>query len=248
MTSSAATRSGKQYSPEEWQARVDLAAAYRLADHFGYTYLVYNHITARVPGTEHFLINEFGLRYDEITVSNLITLDLDGNVVDGPENVNLPGFVIHSAIHGARQDVNCVMHTHTIAGMAISAQEDGLLPLSQDSMVFFNRVAYHEYEGLSVDVDERERLVTDLGNHHAMILRNHGLLTVGKTVAQAFVRMHNLERACQVQLQAMSTGQPLHVPSAEVCERAAKQVTSTGAREWAALLRMLDAKDPSYKD
>ena len=238
-----------KYSEEEWQVRVDLAAAYRLADLFGYGYLVYNHITARVPGTEHFLINRFGLRYDEITASNLITLDLDGNVVDGPEEVNLPGFVIHSAIHGVRHDVNCVMHTHTVYGMTVSALEGGLVPLSQDGMAFYNRLAYHDYEGLSVDIDERERLVTDLGNQNAMMLRNHGLLTVGATVAEAFVRMHNLERACQVQVQAMSTGQPLRVPPPEVCERSARQLASgkSGSREWPSLLRWLDKQDASYR-
>ncbi len=250
MATTATQHRPARYSEEEWRTRVDLAAAYRLAHHFGYTYLVFNHITARVPGAEEFLINRFGLRYDEITASNLIKLDLDGNVLDGPEEVNIPGFVIHSAVHGARHDVNCVMHTHTIYGMTVSTLEEGLLPLTQDGMAFYNRIAYHDYEGLSTDVDERERLVTDLGNQNAMVLRNHGLLTVGATVAEAFVRMHNLERACQVQVQAMSTGQPLHVPSSEVCEHAARQLTSGrayGSREWTALLRMLDEKDPSYK-
>ncbi|MEX2598579.1 MAG: class II aldolase/adducin family protein [Dehalococcoidia bacterium] len=239
-----------RYSEEEWQARVDLAAAYRLAAHFGYAYLIYNHITMRVPGTEHFLINQFGLRYDEMTASSLVKLDLNGNVIDGPEKVNVPGFVIHSAIHGARHDVQCVMHTHTPYGMTVSSLQCGLVPLTQDGMSFYNRVAYHDYEGLSVDVDERERLVTDLGNHDALILRNHGLLTVGRSVGEAFVNMYNLERACQVQVQAMSTGQPLNMPPHEVCERAARQLTSRSfaGDEWEAYLRLLDSLDPSYRD
>ena len=235
------------YDEAEWQARVDLAASYRLADHFGYSYLVYNHITARVPGTEQFLINRFGLGYGEITASNLLKIDLDGNVIDGPNEVNLAGYVIHSAVHAARPDVNCVMHTHTHGGMAVSALECGFIPVTQDGMAFYNRLAYHEYEGVAVNIEERERLVTDLGHHHAMIMRNHGLLTVGRTVGEAFVRMHNLERACLTQIQAMSTGQPLHLPPPEVCELAAQQLSAYGEDEWPALLRLLDAKDTSYR-
>lgn len=236
---------------EERQARVELAAAYRLAYHYGYTYMVYNHITARVPGEGHqFLINQYGLRYDEMTASNLIKLNLDGDITEGEGPVNRAGYVIHSAVHGAREDVQCVMHTHTIAGMAVSALEEGLLPLSQDAMGFYNRIAYHDYEGIALDIDERERLVTDLGHHDAMILRNHGLLTVGRTIGETFARMHNLERACQSQIQAMATGRELRVPPPEVCELAASQLEGarSGGSAWKALVRWLDDHDSSYRD
>jgi ribulose-5-phosphate 4-epimerase/fuculose-1-phosphate aldolase len=243
------------YSEAEWQTRVELAAAHRLTELFGYTYLVYNHITARVPGVDdQFLINRFGWRYGEITASSLLKIDLAGNVLGGspiaPHELNQPGYVIHSAVHGARHDVGCVMHTHTSGGTAVSALECGFIPLSQDGMVFYNRVAYHEFEGLASDVDERERLVTDLGDRNAMILRNHGLLTVGTTIGQTFVRMHNLERACALQIQVMSTGQPIHLPPPEVCEKTAQQLNGTEfpADEWPALIRWLDAQDTSYRN
>ena len=238
-------------SEAEWRARVDLAAAYRLTDHFGMTTLVYNHITARVPGTDdQFLINEFGLGYDEVTASNLVKINLDGKVLDeGDHRINIPGYIIHSAVHAARHDVNCVMHTHTPYGMAVSALEEGLLPLQQDTYRFHERIAYHEFEGLAVDADERERLVTDLGDKSAMILWNHGLLTVGATVAEAWNTMWQLERACQVQVLAQSAGQAIRqAPLAAIEKTAGLFDGDDGAVVWPWLLRTLDRKDPSYKE
>ena len=245
----ATKKADKRYSDDEWSARVSLAAAYRLTDMFGMTTLVYNHITARIPGTaDQFLINEFGLGYNEITASNLVKIDLDGNVLDGAHSINLPGYVIHSAVHGARHDVDCVMHAHTPYGMAVSALECGFVPLQQDTYGFHEDVSYHEFEGLAVDIDERERLVTDLGNTHSMVLRNHGLLTVGGNPAEAWCRMWNLERACQVQVLAMSTGQPLHQAPIAAIEKTSRLLRNDpGLMAWGWLLRQLDAKDPSYK-
>ena len=244
-----ATKASKRFSDEEWAVRVDLAAAYRLTDMFGMTTLNYNHITARVPGTtDQFLINEFGLGYNEVTASNLVKIDLDGKVLDGNPSINLPGYVIHSAVHGARHDVQCVMHTHTPYGMAVSAIEGGFVPLQQDTYGFYGDVSYHEFEGLAVDADERERLVTDLGSTNNMVLRNHGLLTVGRSEAEAWGRMWNLERACQVQVLAMSTGQPLHQAPIEAIEKTSALLRNDpGGMAWGWLLRQLDAKDPSYK-
>ncbi|MGH7178253.1 MAG: class II aldolase/adducin family protein, partial [Tepidisphaeraceae bacterium] len=239
----------------EWRMRVDLAACYRLADLFGFSDIVWNHITARVPGTERFLINRFGLRFDEVTASNLITLDLDGNVVDpgtgtSAEDVNLTGFVIHSAIHAARRDIQCVMHSHTDAGMAVSVLKDGLMPMIQDAMPLYDRISYHDYTGLAIDTDERERLTASLGDSMAMILRNHGLLTCGRTVAEAFMGMYNLERACRVQLQVLSSGQPFVLPSAELCKQAATQYGqfAYGRYEWPALLRLADERSPGFRE
>jgi ribulose-5-phosphate 4-epimerase/fuculose-1-phosphate aldolase len=245
-----------RYSEQEWEARVNLAATYRLADLFGMSYLIYNHITLRLPGNEErFLINRFGMHYAEVTASSLLTIDLDGNVLDGPiEHLNKAGFVIHSAVHGARPDARCVMHTHSTYGAAFSALDTPLLPLTQDGMEFHNRIGYHDFEGLAVDVEERERLVTDLGRHNALILRNHGLLTTGKNCSEAFARMVNLERACQAQILAMSTGAPLRMPTEESVEKTARILTrerpETGheADKWGALVRLLDARDPSFRN
>src|SRR3982751_5383087 len=196
-------------SAEEWEARVNLAACYRLAAHFRMTDLIYTHISARVPGPEHhFLINAFGLLWDEISASTLVKVTLDGEIVDDPtgNGSNRAGYVIHSAVHRARPEGQCVMHTHTAAGIAVSAQEDGLLPLSQHAMRFTNSIAYHDYEGLALELDEQARLTRDLGTHKAMILRNHGLLSCGESVAEAFDLMYYLERACQSQINAMAGG------------------------------------------
>jgi ribulose-5-phosphate 4-epimerase/fuculose-1-phosphate aldolase len=239
-----------KYTDEEWQARVDLAAAYRLTDHFNMIDLVYNHITCRVPGTDdQFLINEYGLGYNEITASNLVRIDNKGNVLsEGEHRINFPGYVIHSAVHAARHDVVCVMHTHTLYGMAVSALEDGLVPLQQETYQFHNRVAYHAFEGQAVHLDERERLVTDLGDKDIMILKNHGLLTVGRSVAEAWVSMWQLEKACQVQVVAQSTGQAIHeVPEQVMGKASSSRFDRYEAIEWPWLLRTLDAKDPSYK-
>lgn len=242
---------GQKYGDAEWQRRVDLAACYRLADRFGFSDLVWNHITARVPGTEnHFLINRFGLRFDEITASNLIKVDQDGNVIDGPQDINITGFVIHSGIYAARQDIACVMHSHSPGGLAVSALECGLQPLVNDTMMFYERIAYHDYEGISTDVTERERLAANLGDNNAMVLRNHGLLTAGRSVGEAFMLMYYLERACSVQMQVLSSGQKPRIPPREICKLAAEQYDEfqPGKYEWPALLRLLDDKDPSYRD
>ncbi len=239
-----------KYSDDEWKARVDLAAAYRLTDHFGMTDLLYNHITCRVPGTEdEFLINEFGLGYEEIKASNLVKIDLEGNILEeGLHRINFPGYVIHSAVHAARHDVACVMHAHTTYGMAVSALEEGLVPLQQDTYQFHDRVAYHDFEGQALELNERERLVTDLGDKDAMILKNHGLLTVGRSVADTWVSMWQLEKACQVQVIAQSTGQMTHQVSSEVMEKASSARSFRyESIEWPWLLRTLEAKDPSYK-
>lgn len=242
------------FTESEWQTRVDLAACYRLADLFGISDIVWNHITARVPETEHFLINRFGLRFDEVTASNLVTVDLEGNVVDagsgdGPEPVNRTGFVIHSAIHRARPDMVCVMHSHSDAGMAVSVLEEGLLPMIQDALPLYNRVSYHDYEGLAVDTAERERLAVSLGENRAMILRNHGLLTCGETVGEAFMTMYYLERACDVQLKVLATGRPYRLPGDALCERAAAEYAAFpyGKYEWPALLRLADQKSPGFR-
>ncbi len=237
--------------------RVQLAAAYRIADHLGWAELIYTHISLRVPGPEHhFLINPYGLRFDEVTATNLVKIDLEGRPVgEGRYKANEAGFVIHGAVHEAREDAQCVFHTHTLAGMAVSAQASGLLPVHMYSHNFYNRVGYHEFEGPSLNLGERERLVASLGSHPALILRNHGLLTVGRTVPEAFLRMWRLERACQVQLAAQAGG-GLHLPSAEVCEQSARLGdefltdrgdVGLGELEFEALVRVIDAKDPGYK-
>ena len=242
-------------SPEEWQTRVDLAACYRLVAHHGWTDLIYTHISARVPGAEeHFLLNPYGLMFEEVTASSLVKVDMDGTVVmDTPFEVNAAGFTIHSAVHMARPDVACVIHTHTRTGMAISAQADGLLPITQNAMMFHgNRLAYHDYEGIAFDLSERDRLTADLGDRFAMVLRNHGLLSCGLTVAEAFEILHNLEHACEAQIAAQSGGAKLTIPSEAVCKHAADQFWSYGenntfgALAWPALLRLMDRHNPGY--
>src|SRR5947207_10034306 len=197
-----------QVSAEEWQARVDLAAAYRLVALYGWDDLIFTHISARVPGAEHhFLLNPYGMMFDEVTASSLVKVDPDGNkVMESPYFVNPAGFTIHSAVHAAREDALCVMHLHTDYGIAVSAQKDGLLPISQQSMLALASLAYHDYEGLALNEEEKPRLVTDLGDKSQMILRNHGLLTVGRTAAEAFLGMFLLERACKIQILAQSGG------------------------------------------
>ena len=247
-------KSGNRFPDAEWQARIDLAACYRLADLFGFSDIIWNHITAKVPGTDHFLINRHGLRYDEVTASNLVMLDLDGNVINARSAssegvVNVTGFVIHSAIHRARSDARCVFHSHSENGLAVSVLKDGLVPMVLDAMPFHNRVAYHTFEGQSDDVNECVRLAASLGDRQVMILRNHGLLTCGETVGAAFMRMYYLERACKVQMQAMASGQALDLPSSELCEHAARQLTRfpPGEFEWPALLRLVETKCPDFR-
>ena len=238
----------------EWEQRVALAACYRLAAAHRMTDLIYTHISARVPGPEeHFLINAYGLMFDEITASSLVKVNLAGDIIEDETGlgINPAGFVIHSAIHGARHDVQCVMHTHTRDGLAVAAQEHGLLPLTQHAMRYWNRVAYHDYEGVALEMDEQQRLVADLGDKSVMILRNHGLLTVGASVRQAFDHMYYMERACQAQIAAMSGGAALRIPPPEVSEKVAQQFErpdrAATTKDWPALLRMLDRTDASYK-
>jgi len=245
----------ERVSAEEWEARVSLAACYRIAAHMRMTDLIYTHISARVPGPDHhFLINAFGLLWDEITASSLVKVTLDGGIVDDPTGygINQAGYVIHSAIHRARSEVNCVMHTHTAAGVGVSAQEHGLLPISQHAMRLTGNVGYHDYEGVALDLDEQQRLVRDLGSRMTMILRNHGLLSCGRTVREAFDYMYYLERACQAQISALAGNTKLRIPSQEIAEKVARQFERPGYQEnkgeWRALLRMLDRIDPSYKN
>ncbi len=242
-------------SDEERQLRVDLAACYRLIAMFGWDDLVFTHVSARIPGSdEHFLINAYGMMFEEITASSLIRVDAEGNKLSESDfPVNPAGFVIHSAVHEARPDVACVLHTHTKAGVAVSAQKDGLLPLSQTSLFPYASLGYHDYEGVALNDDEKPRLVADLGSKTCLILRNHGLLTVGPTIADAFLMMYVLETACQIQLMAQSTGNELvHVPSPIVdgIQAQAEQVTKGlgGQLVWPGLLRKLDRRDPSYRD
>lgn len=247
----------KRVDDAEWQVRVDLAACYRLVARYGMSDLVYNHITARVPGdAEHILINPYGFLYAEITASSLYKIDLDGNVVLKPDThygINHAGYVIHSAVHAARHDVACVIHTHTRAGMAVSAMKCGLLPLTQTAMRFHGATAYHDYEGPAIDLDERARLVRDLGKHDAMVLRNHGLLTCGRSIGEAFNLMYWLEMACKAQVDAMASGTELVLPSPQVAETTASRYAPGNRRvygemEWEAMLRQLDREDPSYRN
>jgi ribulose-5-phosphate 4-epimerase/fuculose-1-phosphate aldolase len=243
-----------QVSAAEWQARLDLAACYRLMDTYGMTDLIYNHITARIPGTDdHLLINLYGLLYKEITASSLVKIDVEGNIIWKPDTdygLNVSGYVIHGAIHKARPDVACVIHTHTRAGMAVAAMRCGLLPLSQTSIRFAGHIGYHDYEGPAVDTDERVRLVQDLGPHDAMIMRNHGLLTCGATVQQAFNTMYQLEMSCQSQVDAMAARTELQMPGENVLAHTA-HLYQPGTRrpygvlEWPAMLRRLEAEGKS---
>jgi ribulose-5-phosphate 4-epimerase/fuculose-1-phosphate aldolase len=245
-------------SAAEWEARVDCACAYRLVRHYGMDDMIYNHISARVPGTEEFLLNPFGLLYEEICASSLIKVNLKGEVLGQPEwprgldyTFNLAGFVIHGAIHEARADVGCIIHTHSLAGMAVASLEKGLLPMTQTAMRF-SKVAYHDYEGVVLEMDERERLVAHLGDADIMLLRNHGLLAVGKSVAEAFNNMYRLERACRSQLLAQGANDRMLLPPAAVVEKTGHLYRPEvrrpmGLLEWPAMRRLADRLDPSYK-
>ena len=244
-----------QVSSEEWQTRVDLAAAYRLVAHFGWDDLIFTHLSARVPGAEHhFLINPYGMMFEEITASSLVKVNLEGQIVmPSPYFINPAGFTIHSAVHAAREDALCVIHLHTDYGIAVSAQKDGLLPISQQSLFALASLAYHDYEGLALNEDEKARLVADLGNKTHMILRNHGLLTLGKTPAEAFLSMYILERACRIQILAQSGGATLLPVPEPILEGVASQLDAVtvgqGAQlAWPGLLRKLDRIDPSYRE
>jgi ribulose-5-phosphate 4-epimerase/fuculose-1-phosphate aldolase len=237
----------------ERQARIDLAACYRLVAQHGWDDAVFTHISVRVPGTDHFLINPFGLLFEEITASSLVKVDHDGRTVDDPTAViNPAGFIIHSAVHAFRPEAACVIHLHTIGGIAVSAQSEGLLPISQDALRFDGHIAYHEYQGFVFEDSERERLRVNLGDHDVMILRNHGTLTVGSTVGEAFLRMYWLERACMMQIAAQASGQPLVVPPPDIRARAREKATFITKRAspvaWEAFVRRLDRGDRSYRD
>jgi ribulose-5-phosphate 4-epimerase/fuculose-1-phosphate aldolase len=263
----------ERVSPEEWDLRVNLAACYRLMARYGMTDLIYNHITVRVPGPEHhILINAYGMLYEEVTASSLIKVDLAGNIIDKSNHdysVNAAGYIIHSAVHEARADAQCIIHTHTRAGVAVSGLKEGLMPLSQTAMRFHGRLAYHDYEGPAFDRGEKERLVSDLGEHSAMILRNHGLLVCGPSIPQTFF----LENACRIQVDMLACQRPLNHPSEAVTERTAEALSGAeitldneeatnpnlrrdaqksgsgyGLLEWPSLLRSLDRADPSYRD
>src|SRR5690554_997243 len=246
----------KTYSEVEHETRVHLAACYRLMPMFGMSDLVYNHITARIPDTDdELLINPYGFMYEEITASSLIKINLKGEILDNPHTdhgLNEAGYVIHSAVHGARHDVGCVIHTHSRAGMAVSAMKVGLLPLSQTAMRFKN-IAYHDYESVAIDMDEQARLVADLGTQDAMILRNHGLLVASPSIAEAFNAMYWLEMACRAQVDAMSSGAELIIPSQEIVTKTHHLYQPSvrrpfGLMEWPAMLRYLDRRNPGYDE
>ena len=245
-------------SAAEWEARVDCACAYRLVRHFGMDDLIYNHISARIAGTEEFLLNPFGLLYEEICASALIKVNLKGDVLWQPEwpkglnyTFNLAGFVIHGAIHEAKHDVQCVIHTHSLAGMAVASLEKGLLPMTQTAMRF-SKVAYHDYEGVVLEMDERKRLLANLGDANVMLLRNHGTLALGTSVAEAFNNMYRLERACRSQLLAQAANDRVLLPPAAVIGKTNHMYKPNvrrpmGVLEWPAMRRLADRLDPSYK-
>jgi ribulose-5-phosphate 4-epimerase/fuculose-1-phosphate aldolase len=248
------------FSEREWGVRCDLAALYRLVAHHRMTDLIYTHISARLPaesgGEHHFLINQYGVMFHEMRASDLVKIDTEGNLVEpagrSDRDVNAAGFTIHSAVHMARPDLMCVIHTHTAAGIAVSAQKHGLLPISQHALKFYGHLAYHGYEGIALDLDERERIVTDLGQHKAMILVNHGLLTAGETIPEAFHNIYFLERACQAQIAALAGGSELVLPPEEVCKHTAAQFNQQASLEhcdllWKSALRLIDNDQPNYR-
>jgi ribulose-5-phosphate 4-epimerase/fuculose-1-phosphate aldolase len=245
-------------SAAEWEARVDCACAYRLVQHFDMHDLIYNHVSVRIPGTEHFLLNAYGLMYDEITASSLLKVDIEGNILWAPEfphglkySVNLAGFVIHSAVHRARHEVGCVIHTHSLATMAISSLQEGLLPMTQTAMRWTS-VGYHDYEGVAIELDEQQRIVANLGDRDILFLRNHGVLAVGATVGQAFNNTYRVERSCRSQLMAMACNAKMILPSRQVIDKTTHAYHPStrrpyGVLEWPAMRRLADRIDPSYK-
>ncbi len=254
---SSGSTNRRSMSDAEWQTRIDLASCYRLVALYGWDDLIFTHISARVQEDEdheYFLINRYGLMFEEITASSLVKVDIHGNVVDDePTAINPAGFTIHSAVHEAREDAGCVIHLHTPAGVAVSAQEGGLLPISQTALFPYAQLAYHDYEGVALNPDEKQRLVADLGTSNAMLLRNHGTLAVGRSIADAFLAIYVLERACATQVLAQSGGAALRAVDPAIVAgiaEAAKKVTHGGGGgqlAWPALLRKLDRTDPSYK-
>ena len=256
MSTAASDLSVKtQVSEEEWELRVNLAACYRLIAMYGWDDLIFTHISARVPGPEdHFLINAYGLLFEEMTASSLVKVDLDGQIVqETPYFINPAGFTIHSAVHAAREDAGCVLHTHTRAGVAVSAQRAGLLPISQISAVVHTSLGYHDYEGIALNEEEKPRLVADLGENNFFILRNHGLLTVGENIPDAFLFMYALETACQIQVGAQAGGGELIPVPDPILDGMKAQVEAVlkgagGELAWPGLLRKLDRRDPSYRE
>ena len=251
MTNTNAKPDTESRQTSEWQVRTELAAAYRLVALFGWDDLVFTHLSARVPGPEHhFLINPYGLLFHEITASSLVKVDRDGQVVQagGLGRVNPAGFTIHSAVHMGREDAGAVMHLHAPDGVAVSAHRDGLLPLSQTAMLCLDHLSYHDYEGVALNLDERERLIRDLGDKSMMLLRNHGVLTAGKDVPETFTHLYFLMKACEIQVKTLSCG-PTWMPSEQAIKTTAEQSQSLGAASkltWPALLRLLDSKNPGY--
>lgn len=246
----------KQMSEAEWETRVDLACAYRLFHHLGWYYMIYNHISARVPGEPNqFLINPFGLLYREVTASNLVKIDLDGNILDGSIfPVNPAGFIVHSAVHAGREDAHWVMHTHTNEGQAVACQKEGLLPISFSSFFYEGHISYHDFEGITLDQEECGRLATSLGSNNVMILRNHGLLSCGNTVGQAYADMFNLQRACEVQVLAQAGGSELIFPAKDIVARSATQYQATardGGQQdlmWGAMRRWMEDVSPGFEN
>ena len=249
----------EQVTEAEWQVRQDLAAAYRLVAYYGWDDMVFTHLSARVPGPDdHFLLNPYGYLFNEVTASNLVKVDLDGNVVlkdvlGNGHRVNVAGFTIHSAVHMSREDACAVMHLHTDSGVAVSSTTEGFLPLNQHAMFVYHDLAYHDWEGIAVNLDERERLVADLGDKHLMVLRNHGTLSVGGSVASCFLRMYYLERACKIQVTALASGSP-NLPSDQAINMMQDNFSNPAVWErlatssWPALLRQADRLDPGYAD
>jgi ribulose-5-phosphate 4-epimerase/fuculose-1-phosphate aldolase len=255
MTSLASSANVRdRVTPEEWGHRVALAAAYRLVAHFRWVDLIFTHLSARVPGPDHhFLINPYGMTFDEITASSLVKVDLDGNkVMDSSHEINPAGFTIHSAIHAAREDAKCVLHAHSVNGVAVSAQKGGVLPISQQSIFVLSSLAYHDYEGVALREDEKLWLVHDLGDKNFFMLRNHGLLTVADTIPDAFLRLYTFESACMIQLRAQAGGELVaidpHVIATAQLQAATVTKAAGGSLAWPALLRRLNRIDPSFRN
>ena len=245
-------QTNKYFDDEEWENRLNLAAAYHLANIFGFSDIIWNHITCKTSSKKKntFLINKFGLMYDEVTASNLLEIDLDGNIISGDGDINFTGFVIHGAVHKVRHDLHCVMHSHSRSGLAISCLKNGLEILIQDSAMFHNRISYHDWEGMSTSTEECNSIAKNLGNNNTMILRNHGLLTAGKSIGEAFMSMYYLDRACKLQIDLSNSNQDIIKPSENLLEFAAGQYDDPnyqlGKHEWPALKRMLDKNNSIY--
>ncbi len=246
-------RAPRGMNVSEWEARCELAASYRLAAMLGWSDFLGTHFSLRVPGTgDQFLLNPYGMLFEEITASSLIKADTEANKLsESPYEVNRAGFVIHSAIHMARKDLHAIIHTHTVAGQALSALDCGLLPLNQSAMRYYKRIGYHEFEGVASDLDERERIVADLGDHKCLIMKHHGLLTAGVNIGEAFNLMYYLEKSCETQMMVLASNQPYSLPSEASCEKSAQIFWGNGRvhdRDWPALMKLADQFDPSFRN